>query len=275
MKVWLVTGASRGIGAQIANAVLQQAGNCLVATARRKENLADLPPSGNLLSVSLDVTDEEQSQSAVDGALKQFGRIDVLVNNAGYGLLGAIEETSNQEAKAIYGTNVFGLLNVTRAVLPVMRQQRSGHIINMSSLGGYQASAGWGVYGSTKFAVEGITEALHAELRPLGIRATVVEPGFFRTDFMDGSSLVKTGIEIEDYRDTVGKTRTFAEDHNHQQPGDPAKLASALLELVALPDPPLRLQLGMDAVRRVEQKNAFVQAESQRWLSLSTTTDVR
>jgi NAD(P)-dependent dehydrogenase (short-subunit alcohol dehydrogenase family) len=272
-KVWFVTGASRGIGAQIASAVIQ-AGHYLVATARRKESLVSLPQSEDVLRLSLDITMEEQVNAGVGEAIQRFGQIDVLVNNAGYGLLGAVEETTSKEAKAIFETNVFGLLNMTRAVLPVMRKQRSGHIINMSSLGGYQASPGWGVYGSTKFAVEGITEALYAELRPLGIHATVIEPGFFRTDFMDASSLVRTVVQIDDYESSVGKTKSFADNQNHQQPGDPAKLATALLELAALTDPPIRLQLGSDALKRIEQKNAFVQAESQRWLSLSTSTDL-
>lgn len=271
-KIWFVTGASRGIGARIAAAVLD-AGHRVVATARRIESLAALPQSESLLCLALDVTDEEQGQSAASLAIDHFGRVDVLVNNAGYGLLGAIEETSNKEAKAIFNTNVFGLLNVTRAILPHMRKQKSGHIINMSSLGGYQASPGWGVYGSTKFAVEGITEALYAELKPLGIYATVVEPGFFRTDFMDPSSLAHSAAEIVDYKSTVGETRSFAEQNNHLQPGDPAKLAVAIIRLSELAEPPVRLQLGTDAVKRVQQKNAFVTAESERWLFLSSSTD--
>jgi NAD(P)-dependent dehydrogenase (short-subunit alcohol dehydrogenase family) len=272
-KIWFVTGASRGMGAQIAAAVLE-AGHSVVSTARRKESLAALPQDENVLCLALDVTDEEQARSAAREAIDHFGRVDVLVNNAGYGLLGAIEETSSNEAKAVFNTNVFGLLNVTRAILPYMRKQGSGRIINMSSLGGYQASPGWGVYGSTKFAVEGITEALYAELKPLGIHATVMEPGFFRTDFMDASSLAHTAIQIDDYKRIVGKTRLFAEENNHKQPGDPAKLATALLRLSELTEPPVQLQLGTDAVKRVEQKNAFVNAESQRWLSLSSSTDM-
>lgn len=271
-KIWFITGASRGIGARIASAAVD-AGHGVVATARKKESLAHLPESESLLRLALDVTDEDQARSAAKQAIEHFGKIDVLVNNAGYGLLGAVEETSTSEARAIFNTNVFGLLNVTRAVLPYMRKQKSGHIINMSSLGGYQASPGWGVYGSTKFAVEGITEALYAELKPLGVHVTVVEPGFFRTDFMDASSMAHTALQIADYSGTVGKTRSFADENNHQQPGDPAKLAIALLKLTELAEPPVRLQLGMDAVKRVEQKNAFVNAESQRWLSLSTMTD--
>jgi NAD(P)-dependent dehydrogenase (short-subunit alcohol dehydrogenase family) len=272
-KVWMITGASRGIGARIAAAVMDH-GDILVATARRKESLQEIPDSKDALKLSLDVTSDEQAKAAVQAALERLGRIDVLVNNAGYGLLGAIEESSAQEVEAIYRTNVFGLLNVTRAVLPALRRQRSGHILNMSSLGGYQASAGWGVYGSTKFAVEGISEALYAETRPLGIHVTVVEPGFFRTDFMDGRSLERTREQIDDYAATLEKTRTFAETHNRQQPGDPAKLAAALIKLVALPDPPLRLPLGTDAVSRIHEKNAFVAAEMKRWRSLSESTNL-
>ena len=269
-KTWVVTGASRGLGARIADAVLGQGDN-LVATAR---NEASLHYGPEVLKLALDVTDAQQANRVVDAAIQQFGRIDVLVNNAGYGLLGAVEETSAEEVEAIFRTNVFGLLNVTRAVLPVMRKQQVGHILNMSSLGGYQASAGFGIYGSTKFAVEGITEALYAELKPLGIHATVIEPGFFRTDFMDASSLQHTNAKIEDYVATVGKTRAFASEHNHQQPGDPAKLAAALLQLVALPDPPVRLPLGPDALKRIAAKNEFVNRESQRWKALSESTNL-
>jgi NAD(P)-dependent dehydrogenase (short-subunit alcohol dehydrogenase family) len=189
-KVWMITGASRGLGAEIAKAVLA-AGEKLIATARDVQALAPLDSQENLIAVSMDVTDEAQVKAGVGEGLYRFGRIDVLVNNAGFGLLGAVEETTAPEVERIYRTNVFGLLNVTRAVLPIMRQQRSGHIINFSSLGGFRASAGWGVYFSTKFAVEGLTEALYDELAPLGIHATVVEPGFFRTDFMDNRSLGK------------------------------------------------------------------------------------
>lgn len=270
-KTWIITGASRGLGANLAGAVLEQGDN-LVATARKADSLQFGP---EVLALPLDVTNEAQSATVVTAAVERFGRIDVVVNNAGYGLLGAIEESSAAEVEAIFQTNVFGLLNVTRAVLPTLRKQRSGHIINISSLGGYQASAGFGVYGSTKFAVEGITEALYAELKPLGIHATVVEPGFFRTDFMDASSLAHTKVLIEDYSDTVAKTRAFAQTANHQQPGDPKKLAQALVKLVSLPEPPLRLPLGSDALERIARKNTFVTDEINRWkeLSLSTNAD--
>lgn len=191
----------------------------------------------------------------------------------GFGILGAIEETSIDDVERIYRTNVFGLLNVIRAVLPTMRKQRSGHITNFSSLGGFRASVGWGIYCSTKFAVEGITEALHDELAPLGLHAAVVEPGFFRTDFMDTRSRARAGQEIADYAETVGKTRIFAVERNHQQPGDPAKFGKAILRLANAPKPPLRLALGIDALARITEKTAFVTQETTEWRALSESTD--
>jgi NAD(P)-dependent dehydrogenase (short-subunit alcohol dehydrogenase family) len=271
-KVWTITGASRGFGAEISKGVLA-AGDKLVATARNTKGLEHLGAHDNIFSVALDVTNERQVNAGVDAALQHFGRIDVLVNNAGFGLLGAVEESSAEEVERVYRTNVFGLLNVTRAVLPSMRKHRSGHIINISSVGGYTAAPGFGVYCSTKFAVEGITEALYKELAPLGIHATVVEPGRFRTDFLDSSSLAATAARISDYADTVGKTREFAEEHNHQQPGDPAKLAQAILQLVNAAEPPLRLPLGTDTLQRMAEKNAFVEKETEKWRAVSVSTD--
>jgi NAD(P)-dependent dehydrogenase (short-subunit alcohol dehydrogenase family) len=273
-KVWMITGASRGLGAEIAKAALA-AGEKVIATGRGKDGINFPSDPDALLPVEMDVTNEAQVASGVRDGIKRFGRLDVLVNNAGFGMLGAIEETTGEEVERIYRTNVFGLLNVIRAVLPTMRQQRAGHIINFSSLGGFRASAGWGVYCSTKFAVEGITEALHDELAPLGIHATVVEPGFFRTDFMDNRSLSATGKQIEDYAETVGKTRIFAVERNHQQPGDPARLAQALLRLANAPKPPLRLALGSDALQRIVEKNAFVAQEAAEWRALSESTDFK
>jgi NAD(P)-dependent dehydrogenase (short-subunit alcohol dehydrogenase family) len=273
MRTWFITGASRGFGALIAAQALQ-AGDAVIATARKPEDVtARLGEHPNLLAVRLDVTRESEAQQAVAEGIARFGRIDVLVNNAGYGILGAVEETSAQEVERIYATNVFGLLSVTRAVLPHMRRQRSGHVINISSLGGYQAYMGWGVYGSTKFAVEGITEALHQELAPLGIHATVVEPGFFRTDFLDDQSLVKTALELPDYEETVGAMRRFAHGANHAQPGDPSKLAGAIMALVDAPNPPQRLPLGSDALARISAKHNLVEAEVAQWQTLTLSTD--
>jgi NAD(P)-dependent dehydrogenase (short-subunit alcohol dehydrogenase family) len=263
-KIWMITGASRGFGVGIANAILA-AGDNVIATARNINALDHLSNNPNAFAVALDVTDELQAKKAVDAGLKQFGRIDVLVNNAGYGLLGAVEESSAQEVENIYRTNVFGLLNVTRAVLPSMRKQKSGHIINISSIGGYSSYPGWGVYSSTKFAVEGLTESLHDELAPLGIHATVVEPGFFRTDFLDSSSLIKTANVISD----------SMEGHNHQQPGDPSKLAQAILQLVKAAEPPVRLPLGTDTLKRIADKNALVEKETAMWRTVAVSTDFK
>lgn len=273
MRTWLITGASRGFGTLIAQQALA-AGDAVIATARNPEDIeARLGQHPNLLAVRLDVTREAQAHDAVAAGIKRFGRIDVLVNNAGFGILGAVEETSASETERLFATNVFGLLNVTRAVLPHMRRQRSGHVINISSLGGYQAYMGWGVYGATKFAVEGISEAMHQELAPLGIKVTVVEPGFFRTDFLDEQSLVKTALELPDYAATVGVMRNFAAAANHAQPGDPAKLAEALLTLANATNPPQRLALGSDALARIETKHRAVEQERVEWQALSLSTD--
>jgi NAD(P)-dependent dehydrogenase (short-subunit alcohol dehydrogenase family) len=273
MRVWFITGASRGFGALIAEAALA-AGDAVVATARTPSTVTErLGSHERLLATRLDVTNEAEAHQAAGEAVKKFGRIDILVNNAGYGLLGAVEEASDAEARKLFGTNVFGLLNVTRAVLPHMRRQRSGHIINLSSVGGYTGYPGWGVYGATKFAVEGISEALAGEVAPLDIKVTVVEPGFFRTDFLDETSLSRTELEIDDYRDSVGKTRSHAADVNHGQRGDPRKLAQAFIRLVNAKNPPLRLPLGSDTVERIEAKNAFVAKELAEWRSVATSTD--
>ncbi|WP_236190207.1 oxidoreductase [Pseudomonas paraglycinae] len=275
MRTWLITGASRGFGTLIAEQALR-AGDAVIATARNPQDITDrLGEHPNLLAVRLDVTREEEAHQAVAAGIKRFGRIDVLINNAGFGVLGAVEETSASETERLFATNVFGLLNVTRAVLPHMRAQRSGRVINISSIGGYQAYVGWGVYGSTKFAVEGISEALHQELAPLGIHATVVEPGFFRTDFLDEQSLIKTALVLPDYDETVGKMRTFAEAANHAQPGDPVKFAEAMLALVNAPNPPQRLALGSDTIARIEAKNRLVAQELAEWNELALSTDFK
>jgi NAD(P)-dependent dehydrogenase (short-subunit alcohol dehydrogenase family) len=273
MKVWFITGATRGFGALVARKALQR-GDQVVATGRNPQHITDaLGESDHLLAVALDVRNESQAFAAVDAAIERFGRIDVLVNNAGYGLLGAVEEASPREVEDQFATNVFGVLNVTRAALPAMRAARAGHIINLSSIGGFSAYAGWGVYGATKFAVEGLTEALSMELAPIGIHATVVEPGFFRTDFLSSTSLVSTAMTIDDYHATVGAMRVFAEGADHQQPGDPERLADALLHLADQPKPPLRLPLGSDTVARIGEKQRTVAEELNTWMPLALSTD--
>lgn len=272
-RVWFITGASRGLGARIAEAALAR-GDAVVATARRADTVTQrLGTRPGLLAVDLDVTDEAQAARAVATALARFGRIDILVNNAGYGLMGAVEEASADEVRRVYETNVFGLLHVTRAALPAMRERRRGHVINVSSLGGYRSVAGFGVYCSTKFAVEGLTEALHAELAPLGIHATTVEPGYFRTDFLEGQSLVTSPRVLADYAATAGHIRTAASQISLNQPGDPERLAQAVLKLVDAPAPPLRLPLGTDTLQAIADKHAFVERETAAWRDVAASTD--
>ncbi|AXB79170.1 oxidoreductase [Novosphingobium sp. P6W] len=273
MKIWFITGASRGFGALVTERALAR-GDAVVATARKAEAIATRfgdPP--NLLGLPLDVTDEAQAIAAAKAAIDRFGRIDVLFNNAGFGVMGAVEETGAAEVEAVYRTNVFGLLNVTRAILPHMRSARSGRILNVSSIGGYRGAAGFGVYSSTKFAVEGVSEALHDELAPLGIHVTVVEPGYFRTDFLDGSSLSVSPAVIADYDDTAGKVRTVAAGLSHNQPGDPARLAQVLVEFAEALNPPVRLPLGSDTVAAIQAKHEADGAILREWRSVSVSTD--
>lgn len=273
MKTWFITGASRGFGLRIARLALAQGDN-VVATARRADTVVEaLGEHPRLLALALDVTDEAQAEAAAAAAIDRFGVIDVLLNNAGFGLLGAVEEASAADVERLYRTNVFGLLHVTRAVLPFMRARRSGRILNISSIGGYRGAAGFGVYSSTKFAVEGLSEALHAELAPLGIHVTVVEPGYFRTDFLDATSLSVSLAQIEDYGATAGAVRGRAVDLNHAQPGDPDRLAEVLVAFADAPNPPVRLPLGSDTVAAIEAKHAADAAILAAWRHVSVSTD--
>lgn len=272
-KVWFITGASRGLGLQITKAVLAS-GNKVVATVRSTpEELAVQLNSKNLHVVTLDVTREIQAQKAVREAIATFGQLDVLVNNAGFGLLSAVEEATDQAIRHMYETNVFGTLNVIRAALPYLRQQRRGHIINLSSVGGLVGSPGWGLYASTKFAVEGFSEALSKELAPLHIHVTVVEPGYFRTDFLDFTSLNTGTRVIEDYAGTVGKMRARASEVNKKQPGDPRKLAAALVRIAQSATPPLHLPLGKDALESYQAKTAHFQNDIDAWQEVILGTD--
>jgi NAD(P)-dependent dehydrogenase (short-subunit alcohol dehydrogenase family) len=272
-KVWLITGAARGLGFEIAKTVLA-AGDKVVATVRSNaEKLAAELNNENLHVLTLDVVNEAQTKEAVAEALATFGKIDILLNNAGFGLLSGVEEGSDEQVRKMFDTNVFGSLNMIRSVAPHLRQQRSGHIINISSIGGLVASAGWGLYNSTKFAVEGFTEALYKELKPLGVHVTVIEPGYFRTNFLDGSSLNQSENIIADYADTVGKTRLHAAEVNHKQPGDPHKLALALIKLVAAENPPMRLPMGQDTLAAYKSKTEAFQKEIQEWHDTIVSTD--
>lgn len=274
MAVWFITGASRGFGAELTRSALA-AGHQVAATARQPQTVARLFPDNGerLLPVQLDVTSQAQAAAAVDAVASRFGRIDVVVNNAGRGLLAAVEEASDAAVRTIYETNVFGTLNVLRAVLPVLRAQRSGRIVNISSIGGFVGSPGWGIYNSTKFALEGISEALAREVAPLGVTVTIVEPGYFRTDFLDASSLHTEAAVIEDYAETAGATRTRAANVNHAQPGDPARAAAVIEQIASADRTPLRIQLGRDSFTAIADKIAFVAGEQRTWHDLSVSTD--
>lgn len=274
-KVWFVTGASRGFGFEIAKAVLA-AGDQVVATVRKhpEQLFAALGNHHNLLVVVLDVTKTGQVKEGVEQAIAHFGQIDILVNNAGYGFLGAFEEATEEEISRQFETNVFGLLRVTQAILPYMRQRATGHIINFSSAFGYRATVpGFGLYGSTKFAVEGISEGLALEVNPLGIHVTSLAPGLFSTDFLSGDSYVVGANVLEAYAPTVGRTRVNAGQIHGNQPGDPAKLAQVVIELANSQRPPVHLPVGKDSVAYFRSKVATMEAEVIAWESISASTD--
>jgi NAD(P)-dependent dehydrogenase (short-subunit alcohol dehydrogenase family) len=261
----MITGASSGLGRVLAEAVLAT-GDRVVATARDTEHV-----SGLGFPLRLDVTDPASVRAAVDAAIAEFGRIDVLVNNAGHGLLGALEELSDAQTRAIMETNVFGVLAVTRAVLPHMRSRRSGHVVQMSSVGGVVGNPGHALYATSKFALEGMSEALAGEVAPLGIRVTIVEPGPFRTDFAGRS--MTFAEPIPDYAETpAGALRARFRDQDGNQPNDPVKAAEAIIKAVADPASPLRLPLGPEAVTRIRDKLTRQLADLSDWEAVSLNT---
>jgi NAD(P)-dependent dehydrogenase (short-subunit alcohol dehydrogenase family) len=272
-RTWFITGASTGFGRLLAEEVLKNGGK-VVATARKLDNVADLeakhPERAHALA--LDVTDAAQVDSAVTQAFAKFGHVDVLVNNAGYGVAGAIEEVSEAEFMPMFETNVFGLLRVTRAFLPYLRKQRGGHILNLSSIGGLIASPGLGYYSSTKFAVEALSESLAAELAPLGIRVTIIEPGPFRTDFLGRSSVVAK-TRIADYDGTAGNMRKYFAENDGKQKGDPLRAVQAMMQVVESPNPPLRLLLGASALQRLRAKFDNSQKEIAAWEKVTVGAD--
>lgn len=273
MTMWFITGCSSGFGRELAKAVLEAGWNAAI-TARDPARLDDLVAAypETALALELDVCDHGQVEAAVGAAQERFGAIDVLVNNAGYGLRAAVEEADEADVRAQFDTNVFGLVDVTKAVLPRMRARRSGLIVNLSSIGGRTSIAGSGYYSATKFAVEGLSGALRAELAPLGIRVVVVEPGSFRTDFA-GRSLTGSGEPIADYADTAGPRRKENDAVDGTQPGNPALAAAAIVAVAQDAEPPFRLLLGRDALARARGELDEQRRELEAWAALSASTD--
>ena len=271
-RVWLITGASSGLGRALAEAALG-CGDQVIATARdpqRLDELAERYP-GQVMAARLDVTDADQARAAVGDGLAAFGRLDVVVNNAGYGLFGALEELTAEELRREFETNVFGALHVTRAALPQLRRQRSGHIVQISSLEGIAPiAAGETAYAATKFAVEGLAEALAKEIAHLGINVTIVEPGPLRTDFAAGA--VARPPHSGDYANSVGKALEWFEGLSGRQPNDPSRVALAIIEAVTSAEPPLRLALGTEAVQAIREKLSSQRRDLDAWERLSAST---
>jgi NAD(P)-dependent dehydrogenase (short-subunit alcohol dehydrogenase family) len=273
-KSWFITGASRGLGVEIAKAALD-AGDCVMATGRDPEQVLDVLGGERecLMVARLDVTRCGDARAAVNAAVERFGGIDVLVNNAGYGHLGFFEESTAQDIRAQFDSNVFGLMEVTREVLPSMRGARAGHVFNMSSLAGIRGSAFSSIYCASKFAVEGFSEALAEELTPFGIHVTIVEPGPFRTDFLSRRSLRVGTAALPDYDPARDRTRASFEARNGRQAGDPERLARALVALANDPMPPLRFTAGTAAAEAALQKLDRMRADIATWQALSSGTD--
>jgi NAD(P)-dependent dehydrogenase (short-subunit alcohol dehydrogenase family) len=270
-KVWFITGASSGFGKAYTEYAIKQGFN-VVVTARRIDALNQLKSMApdQVEAVKMDVNNKEDITNAVDKALTRFGRVDVLINNAGYGIVGAVEETPEDDLRAQMETNFFGAVALTRALLPVFRKQKTGAIVNISSLGGQLSVPGFGAYSASKFALEGISEALASELAPFGIKVLIVEPGQFRTDL--ASSSMKYMPESEVYKDTAGKTREFAKGMDGTQEGDPYKAAAAIHKALLSDKTPLRLQLGKDAIAAIRQHSELLLKDLADWEATGADT---
>ncbi|GAA3747795.1 SDR family NAD(P)-dependent oxidoreductase [Plantactinospora mayteni] len=272
-KTWLITGSSRGLGRALSQEVLDRGDN-LLATARQPDQLADFVTryGDQVRPYALDVTDPAAARAAVQAAVETFGGLDVVANNAGYANSAPIEETPEEDFRAQVETNLFGVVNVTRAALPILRARRSGHFLQFSSIGGrVGGTPGLGAYQTAKFAVEGFSEVLYNEVKPFGIRVTIVEPGAFRTDW-GGSSMGLAEVG-EDYQQTVGRLHALRRDMDGQQAGDPERAARVIADLVGLAVPPLRLLLGSDALRLAEESALFRSREATAWADVSRSTD--
>jgi NAD(P)-dependent dehydrogenase (short-subunit alcohol dehydrogenase family) len=271
-RVWFVTGASSGFGRAIVDSALAQ-GDRVVATARRLDSLSDIADDDRVAAVALDVTDAAQREAAITEALHRFGRIDVLVNNAGRTQVGAVEETTDEELRDLFELHFFAPAALTRAVLGPMRDQGGGTIVQMSSVGGQTTAPGFSAYSATKFALEGLTETLRDEVAEFGIRTIIVEPGAFRTGLFRPEAAYESA-EMDEYADTVGPTREYVRGNDGLQPGDPGKAAAAIVAALDSDDPPLRLVLGADAIGNIERRLEAVREELAAWRALGEATAI-
>ncbi len=272
-KVWLITGCSTGFGRALAMEALRQ-GNKVGVSARKTDDIQEIVNKypDTAIAIQLDVTDETDIKSAVDKMIENFGTIDVLVNNAGIGYFGAIEESEDSEVRRMFEINFFGLANMTKAILPIMRKQKSGHIVNIASIGGLVGYPGVGFYNATKFAVDGLSESLSKEVAPLGIKVTIVAPSGFRTDWA-GRSANNSAVVIDDYASTAGTNKATIRGNSGNQPGDPVKAAEAIVAAVDNANPPLRLLLGAGALKGARNKIRELQKDFDAWEKTTLDAD--
>jgi NAD(P)-dependent dehydrogenase (short-subunit alcohol dehydrogenase family) len=274
-KVWFVTGASKGLGLALVKKLLAR-GETVAATSRHIFELkhAVNEVSENFLPIEMDVSNEQKVKEAITKTVRRFGRIDVVVNNAGYGQYGTIEELTDQETRENFEVNVFGMLNVIRNVLPYLRAQHSGHIFNLSSIGGFvTSSSGWGIYSATKFAVAGLSEALEADVKHFGIKVTVVYPGLLRTDFLGADSLRTPEHPINEYIEARNHQEIYKHALHHHEPGNPNMVALGLIEVAYAPVPPLHLFLGADSYDMVRAKISMLEMDLEEWKGVTLITD--
>lgn len=270
-RIWFITGVSSGLGNALIRAVVQS-GDFAIGTFRKQEQVDAFNQGhvGKAFAIKMDVTNSSEVSEGIEAIIKKFGKIDVVVNNAGFGFAGGIEETSIEEVRNVFEANFFGALQVTQAVLPTLRKQKSGHIIQISSHGGFKAMPGFGVYNASKFALEGMSEALAGEITPLGIRLTIVEPGPFRTKFA-GEGFGIAQRKIEDYQLTAGVFRERIKGVDGKQEGDPHKAAQAIIQIANSENPPLRLPLGKIALTTISSKLAHVQRDLDGWSEVAVS----
>jgi NAD(P)-dependent dehydrogenase (short-subunit alcohol dehydrogenase family) len=270
-KTWLITGCSSGFGRAIAESAVA-AGQRVIATARDVRSIADLEREGSCHVMTLDITEASEIPKVIAEAAQQWGSLDVLVNNAGYGLIGAVEECGDEQIRRNFETNFFGPLNVIRAALPILRAQKSGHIVNISAAAAIANYAGFGIYGGAKAALDLMSESLRAELTPLGIKITVVQPGPFRTEFI-ARGLEKAAAQVEDYNASSGRFARLLEAMNGKQPGDPARAAEAIVKMILDGDAPLHLPLGKYVIKKLRDKAAALTREAEKWESVAAAAD--